>query len=211
MGYERYLAMQKLSLRTFRCTYMRRVKPMLLRTWIYRDDFEQILANDHKYLGSGDLTLKWELDRGVDDYLHMCNKVLMSTKFSNVASLDFRCEHLLLDSRFLRPINKFRSNIRKLSITCWTYIDVVKDNDSLDNLEQLESVEINISDGNVAKNALNQFVTKLPRVKYLSLINRGCDRTIVSAGNLPKHDDLRLHNVELENEWFVGTQSVRYF
>lgn len=180
--------------------------------WLGADNWQKILHDDMKYLGTGKLTLTWSSDKQEDDFLQMCEAVTCSPKFSNLAELRFHCEHLPLDSRFIRCLQQ-RPQLRVLHIRCWTYFDCTasdEDTTTLQNLSGLKQVDIDMSDNTAFPHAWNSLVKKLPRMQDLRLNSRGCGYAQLEAGNLPKNQQAFLSNFKIEHGWKLLSKGAVY-
>ncbi len=170
--------------------------------WLYEDDYQSVLAEDSKHLGDGALTLAWRSDRGEDEYLRMCQRVLGSSKFSNVATLKFWCQQLPLDSRFVRAVSSCRPKLRALDIHAWTYYTHPDEPDAdMRDLEHLQVVDVNLSDGTAFPQAWNDLVKTLPPLgKNMVLANRGCDVPALDMRLLPSVPTVYVRNIALQHQ-----------
>lgn len=187
------------SYRTFR-SHLRRARklpsrarkplPHIRSLHLYADDWQRTVENDCKYLGSAELTLCWRSDKGEDKFLDMCEGVCSSPKFSNLAKLSLRCEHLPLDSRFLRCFQQ-RPQLRSLDIQCWTYFNSPGAGDSnlLQSLTGLKQAKVDMSDSTAFPEAWSNLMKHLPQVQLLRLSNRGCGYPRLKASDLPRTNE----------------------
>ena len=169
--------------------------------WLGADDWQKTLSDDCKYLGTGTLTLFWRSDKNEDDFLQMCEAVTSSSKFGNLAELSLHCEHLPLDSRFIRCL-QHRPQLRVLDIHCWTFFDRTtceKDSTTLRSLSGLKKVGIDMCDSTAFPDAWNTIVKKLPPVQDLWLHNRGSGYSRLNAGNLPRIKEGLFRNFKIDH------------
>lgn len=133
------------------------------------DNYKKICYDSNSYRGITRLEVNMMDDKNETELGRMIYEITNCSKFDNINRLHLNAPHIPLDGSILDTISRKKSYVRSLLLNVFTIYNPPKD--MWNNLNGLEDLCINISDGFMVPDAVSKVIEKSKVNETISIVN----------------------------------------